>query len=71
MASDEMMTLANIENPAIWVMLGVVLLLFGGNKIPEMMRGIGQGMKELKKGMNSVDEEVKSLNAPAHKGDSA
>ena len=66
-----MMTLANIENPAIWVMLGVVLLLFGGAKIPEMMRGVGQGMKELKKGMNSVDEEVKNLNAPISKGDKA
>lgn len=64
------MVLANIENPAIWIILGVVLLLFGGNKIPEMMRGIGQGMKELKKGMNSVDDEVKALNAPTHKGDS-
>ena len=64
------MVLANIENPAIWVMLGVVMLLFGGAKIPEMMRGIGQGMRELKKGMNSVDDEVKTLNAPTHKGDS-
>lgn len=65
------MILANIENPMIWVILGVVLLLFGGAKIPEMMRGIGQGMRELKKGMSSVDEEVKGLNAPVHKGDKA
>ena len=65
------MILANIENPMIWVMIGVVLLLFGGAKIPEMMRGLGQGMKELKKGMSAVDEEVKNLNAPTHKGDKA
>ena len=64
-----MTTLANIENPMIWVLIGVVLLLFGGAKIPEMMRGLGQGMKELKKGMSAVDEEVKNLNAPVHKGD--
>ena len=63
------MILANIENPMVWVLIGVVLLLFGGAKIPEMMRGLGQGMKELKKGMSAVDEEVKSLNAPTHKGD--
>ena len=65
------MILANIENPMIWVMIGVVLLLFGGQKIPEMMRGLGQGMKELKKGMSAVDEEVNNLNAPTHKGDRA
>ena len=55
-----MMTLANIENPAVWAILVVVALLFGGSKIPEMMRGIGQGMRELKKGMNVVDDENKA-----------
>lgn len=40
---------------------GMALLLFGGKKLPEMMRGLGQGVKEFKKGMNDVknagDEE--------------
>ncbi len=31
---------------------GLALLLFGGKKLPEMMRGLGQGVKEFKKGMN-------------------
>jgi sec-independent protein translocase protein TatA len=34
----------------------VVVLLFGGRKIPELMRGLGQGMKEFKKA-SKVDEE--------------
>ncbi len=34
---------------------GVALLLFGGKKLPEMMRGMGKGVKEFKKGMNEVD----------------
>ncbi len=34
-----------------------------------MMRGIGQGMKEFKKGMNSAEDEGKNLNAPVRKGD--
>ena len=38
----------------------VVLLLFGGAKIPELMRGLGKGVKSFKEGMNEVDEEVKS-----------
>lgn len=33
---------------------GVALLLFGGKKLPEMMRGLGQGVKEFKKGMNDA-----------------
>lgn len=34
---------------------GVALLLFGGKKLPEMMRGLGQGVKEFKKGMNEIN----------------
>lgn len=35
---------------------GMALLLFGGKKLPEMMRGLGQGVKEFKKGMNDLKE---------------
>ena len=35
----------------------VVLLLFGGKKIPELMRGIGKGVKSFKDGMNGLDNE--------------
>ena len=50
--------LANIENPWIWIAIIVgALVLFGGTKIPEMMKGIGQGVKELKKGMNEKDDD--------------
>ena len=38
------------------IILVVVLLLFGGTKIPEMMRGLGQGMKEFKKATRDDDE---------------
>ena len=34
--------------PEILLILAVVMLLFGGKKIPEMMRGLGKGMKEFK-----------------------
>lgn len=39
---------------------GIALLLFGGKKLPEMMRGLGQGVKEFKKGVNEVDGMVDS-----------
>lgn len=35
----------------------VILLLFGGKKIPELMRGMGKGVKSFKDGMNGVDPE--------------
>ena len=37
-----------------------ILLLFGGKKIPELMRGIGQGMKEFKKATNDDDKDEKA-----------
>lgn len=36
---------------------GIALLLFGGKKLPEMMKGLGQGMQSFKKGMNEPLEE--------------
>ncbi len=37
----------------------VILLLFGGKKIPELMKGIGQGAREFKKGLAGEDEDEK------------
>ncbi|MEI7980218.1 MAG: twin-arginine translocase TatA/TatE family subunit [Bacteroidota bacterium] len=37
----------------------VVLLLFGGKKIPELMRGLGKGVKSFKDGMEGMEEELK------------
>ncbi|MBR0024709.1 MAG: twin-arginine translocase TatA/TatE family subunit [Muribaculaceae bacterium] len=36
---------------------GLALLLFGGKKLPEMMKGMGQGVKSFKEGLNSPVEE--------------
>lgn len=38
----------------------VVLLLFGGAKIPELMKGLGKGVNSFKQGMKEVDDEVKT-----------
>ncbi len=37
----------------------VVLLLFGGAKIPELMKGLGKGVKSFKEGMKDIDDEPK------------
>lgn len=39
--------------------VAVVVLLFGGKKIPELMKGIGKGVKSFKEGMNEVEKEIK------------
>lgn len=39
--------------------VAVVLLLFGGRKIPELMKGLGKGVKSFKEGMNEVEKEIK------------
>ena len=37
----------------------IVLLLFGGKKIPELMTGLGKGVRSFKDGVNSIEEETK------------
>ncbi len=47
----------------------VILLLFGGKKIPELMKGLGKGVKSFKQGMNEVEKEIKELDADGYKKD--
>ncbi|MBO5107083.1 MAG: twin-arginine translocase TatA/TatE family subunit [Bacteroidales bacterium] len=45
-----------------WVIIAlVVLLLFGGKKIPELMRGLGKGVKNFKEGMKEVENDVNEI----------
>lgn len=39
----------------------VIVLLFGGKKIPELMKGIGQGVKSFKQGMSEVEREIGNI----------
>lgn len=36
----------------------VILLIFGGKKIPELMKGLGKGVKSFKEGVNEVEKEI-------------
>ena len=49
----------NIGTGEIIAIVLVILLLFGGRKIPELMRGLGKGVKSFKQGMNEVEDELK------------
>jgi sec-independent protein translocase protein TatA len=51
--------LAIIPGGMEWVVIAiVVLLLFGGKKIPELMKGIGKGISEFKKGKNDIEKDL-------------
>ena len=42
-----------------WIIIAlVILLLFGGKKIPELMKGLGKGGKSFKEGMNGVEDDI-------------
>ena len=46
--------------PEILIIALVILLLFGGAKIPELMKGLGKGVKSFKEGMSEVEKEIKA-----------
>lgn len=49
----------NLGMPEIIVIAIVVLVLFGGKKLPELMHGVGKGIRDFKKGMNGIEDEIK------------
>ena len=53
------MTPLFIGTTELLLIVGVALLLFGGKKVPEMMKGLGKGVKSFKQGMNEPLKEEK------------
>lgn len=51
------MTLCMIGATEIILICAVILLIFGGKKLPELMKGMGKGVKSFKEGMNEPTEE--------------
>ena len=54
----KLLILGNIGGVEILLTVLLVLLLFGGKKIPELMKGIGKGVKSFKDGMKDVQDEL-------------
>jgi len=53
--------------PGLWeaiIILLIVLLIFGGKKIPELMKGMGKGIRNFKEGMNNPGEDEKETKSP-------
>ena len=49
----------NLGMTEIIIIAIVVLVLFGGKKLPELMHGVGKGIRDFKKGMNGIEDEIK------------
>ena len=54
---NHLLFLGNLGGGEFLIIVFVVLLLFGGKKIPELMKGLGRGVKSFKEGLNSEDEK--------------
>lgn len=55
----ELLFLGNLGTGEIIIIAMVVLLLFGGKKIPELMKGLGKGVKNFKDGVKGLEEDIK------------
>ena len=56
---NELLILGNLDTGEIVIIAIVVLLLFGGKKIPELMKGIGKGVKNFKDGVKGLEDDIK------------
>jgi len=62
--SNSVLLFLNIGTPELILILGVVLLLFGGKKMPELARGLGKGIREFKDASEGVKREIhRNINA--------
>lgn len=50
----------NLGAGEIIVIALIILLLFGGKKIPELMKGIGKGVRSFKEGMNNIEKDIEN-----------
>ena len=56
---DQLLFLGNLGTGEIIIIAIIVLLLFGGKKIPELMKGIGKGVKNFKDGVKGLEDDIK------------
>ncbi len=61
---NTLLLIGGIGMQEILVIALIVLLLFGGKKIPELMKGIGKGVRSFKDGVNGIEKEGESNDGP-------
>ena len=57
----QLLFLQNLGAGEIIIIALVILLLFGGKKIPELMRGLGKGVRSFKEGVNDIENDINKI----------
>ena len=57
---NNLLFLGNIGGTEIIIIAIIILLLFGGKKIHELMQGVGKGVKSFKKGMKDIEDDIEN-----------
>lgn len=57
---NHLLFIGNLGAGEIIVIALVVLLLFGGKKIPELMKGLGKGVRSFKEGLNNIENDIEN-----------
>jgi sec-independent protein translocase protein TatA len=64
---NHLLFLPNLGTGEIIIIAIIVLLLFGGKKIPELMKGIGKGIKSFKDGVKGLEDDINNTDLPEKK----
>jgi len=67
MFSSTLLFLGGIGMPEMFVVLGIVVLLFGAKKIPELARGMGKGIREFKDATKEINNEITEVKDETNK----
>ena len=57
---NHLLFIGNLGAGEIIVIALIVVLLFGGKKIPELMKGLGKGVRSFKEGMNNIENDIEN-----------
>ena len=57
---NHLLFIGNLSAGEIIVITLIVRLLFGGKKIPELMKGLGKGVRSFKEGMNNIENDIEN-----------
>lgn len=60
--------LGPLGTPEVLIIILVLLLLFGARKLPELLRGMGEGVKEFRKASREIMDDIESADSPKSKG---
>jgi sec-independent protein translocase protein TatA len=64
---NHLLFLPNLGTSEIIIIAFAILLIFGGKKIPELMKGIGKGVKNFKDGVKGLEDDINSTDLPEKK----